>query len=257
MRKFIGVFRMDIHRALRSPLFYLTIIAFTLVQLAGVWQEITLIGESNVLYLYYAGNFPTASLMFAALPFATAFCTEWRCHFTPYAMKRSSVYAYAWSKMASATLAGGLAVVLGYVLFFGILALRFPLMTPGSNIYDVLVRSSPYGSLLQNGQTLLFFAAILLCHALSAMIFAGVTVTISGFIPNLFVALAAPMLFYYVNLNAIPNDWINLLSVLDIFGTKFGGMTLTMLYQIAYTTGTLAIFGWIFFVGIQRRLRHG
>lgn len=248
---------MDMVRGLRSPMLYLTALAVAILQWAGVWQEMALDPRADVFSLYCIQGMETTAISLAALPFATAFCVEWRHRYARYAIQRSSIGAYSWSKLLTASALGGAAVALGYAAFYGALALRLPLADAGSSAYAAFSQRAPFGRLLRDGRRVAFFAALfLLDHALVAAIGAAVAVAVSGAMPNLFVALSAPIVYSYINVNAFSsNKYLSLIAVFDgLRGESFGGALPTLAYRLGYAAATVALLGSLFRVLVQRRV---
>ena len=107
MNPFFRALRMDLTRGLKAPTFYLTILAVALLQMLGAWQELRITPNVDVFSIYCIQTLNTTSVAVAALPFAVAFCLKWRYRFTYYAIQRSCITAYSWSKMITAAILGG------------------------------------------------------------------------------------------------------------------------------------------------------
>lgn len=260
MRRFFSVFRMDMIRGSKSWLFYQTIFLVAGIQLLGVWQEIRIVPNPDVFSLYCIQTMTTTSVAVGALPNATSFCQEWRHRFTSYAVQRSCLSAYSWSKLITSAILGGTAVALGYFLFYGTLMIFFPLVDVAQSSFITFSQRAPFGALLRTKHPILFFFALFFTdHALIAAISASIATTVSGAIPNLFVVLSCPILYDYVNINVFAyNKWFSLIGVFDgLRGSSYGTAVTTLFYRLGYTVAMIALLGFAFQWLVGRRLVHG
>lgn len=256
-RGLAGALRVDLFRGISSPFLFLSIIAITVVQLSGVFNEIQLTGETNVLYLYRRHKLDLISLFLAAMPYSTAYCTEYRSRFARYSIQRSSAFDYAWAKMISSSLLGCLATFLGVSLFLFTLALRFPLMDKTDSMYEVFSDIGPYGSLLKGSHPGLYFLFMAANRSLMASVLAAIATASSAFIPNLFVVLSSPIISYYFVMHALPMGLWNPYDVYRAINIGVGGPLTSMLYAIFFAMAWIYLLGWIFYWGVKRRIENG
>lgn len=254
-----GALRSDLYRCLSSPLFALSVIMIAASQLLGSLSEMRIFSRMDVLYYYSAQEFDIAPILLAAMPFSAAFCMDYKNRFVRYSAQRSSIKAYAWSKTAVCALSGGLAVMLGMTLFFAIMRLRFPLIDPSSSIFESRVTYMPFGPLLGTRFPWTYFAMLVIMQSLGAMIYSSVAMAVSGWAPNLFVALSSPILFYYLLVNGVPQAiWhFNPLYIYHNMTVDVGGIGKTIAFALIYMLSSVAILGTLFEIGMRRRLLNG
>ncbi|MDO4546870.1 MAG: hypothetical protein Q4D04_02095 [Clostridia bacterium] len=254
MSSFLCAFRMDLRRAFASPLTYISVFAITAILILGVWQEASMSSRSSVLYLFHAEEFSDIEIVIGAAPFATAFCGEWRSRFTYYAAKRSSLNGYIWSKFVVASIAAGIVVTLGYAMFIAVLALKYPISAPGS-IFDAYAGSAAFGDLLNQGKDELFLCTLVMRRVLLGMLCAAVAITVTAYIPNKFVALSSPLIFYYFVINAIPIRTLNPIFVLSEFGVRLETEIGTSIHAPVYALIWMFALGLMFWRGVKRRVQ--
>lgn len=217
----------------------------------------------DVLYLYrvaHVQGFSMLSMIFATLPYATSFCTDWNNQFIRSTVIRTNIKSYGISKVFASALAGGSAVALGEILFILLLRLYLPLVNRESPMFENAVSDSAYGSLLSEGNFTAYFAAKILINFFAAAFFAVLALGISTYLTNIFVTFASPILSYYffIKLTSIIGlpDWFNLKHVL--FGTfPIGKPIFSLLYSAFFVTLLCILMGILIVHQIQRRLEHG
>jgi len=256
MKKWIHALRMDMFRCFCSPPIYLAVLASAAVMLTGVMQTILLFSDLNVLYLVVGQEFSVIPFVLCALPFATTFCADYRNRFIWYSVQRSSVPGYAWGKITCTAVCSGIAAALGIALFIAVLTARFPLIGYDS-AFEARSSIAPYGELLLGSHPIAYFLCKLLCEAMFAAILATAALTISCFIPNIFVALVSPIICFYAAINAAPYGWLSPYRLFITTSVDMGGPARSMLYTFAYTVCCIGILGAIFLIRLKRRVEHG
>lgn len=154
MTGFLGNLRVDFRRAYFSFGFLVAVVGMCAALFLGISTEgyvINTVPNEEVLYFYmvaHAKGFSELSLIFAALPYATSFCTDWNSQFICSTLIRSDLKSYSVSKVFTCALAGGSAVVLGEGLFIFLLSLYFSLVNPQDPSFASLTAGDLFGSLL-------------------------------------------------------------------------------------------------------------
>lgn len=252
MKKFVQAMRMDLCRALRSPLFYGTVLL-----LWGVWSvdQVQELLAPNIPVLYYF-HWRSSGALLAALPFATSFCEDYRNRFLWYSIQRTNIRAYTWSKVFSSMLYTFLANMFAISGFVGILLLRSPLLGTSENIASY-VSIAPYDMLLCGRFPILYFLCIAICESLFMGLLSTLALTISGMIPDYFVTLAAPIVCYYGMINTVKEGIFSPYRIFMTHSIDMGGVVNSLLYAIGYTIIGIMIMGAIFFRIVKRRVSHG
>lgn len=153
MKQLFGNLRIDFRRAYFSFGFLLAAAGMSVALFFSAGTEGRMIKESygDVLYLYrvaHVQGFSMLSMIFATLPYATSFCTDWNNQFIRSTVIRTNIKSYGISKVFASALAGGSAVALGEILFILLLRLYLPLVNRESPMFENAVSDSAYGSLL-------------------------------------------------------------------------------------------------------------
>lgn len=252
MKKFVQAMRMDLCRALRSPLFYGTILL-----LWGVWSvdQVQELLAPNIPVLYYF-HWRSSGALLAALPFATSFCEDYRNRFLWYSIQRTNIRAYTWSKVFSSMLYTFLANMFAISGFVGILLLRSPLLGTSENIASY-ASIAPYGMLLCGRFPILYFLCIAICESLFMGLLSTLALTISGMIPDYFVTLAAPIVCYYGMINMVKEGIFSPYRIFMTHSIDMGGVANSLLYAIGYAIIGTMVMGAIFFRIVKRRVSHG
>lgn len=153
--------------------------------------------ESVVYYYLYSVSFGGVysiyfSAMLAGFPFATGYVDELGMY--PYIVHRTGVIRYCFTKMTTAALSGGMALVLGRLLFVGILLLKLPFTTPAAVLeYQWM----PFGALLVSYGGAQFLSVSLLLSFLTGVLWGSAAMCISAFIPNVFAATVSPFVISF------------------------------------------------------------
>lgn len=133
--------------------------------------------------------------IFAALPHASSYCMEENDQFVAYKMARSGKKPYSSAKTLMTSVGGGLATLLGTLLFTIALSTYLPLTTPQ---YIVESQILPFGSLLSQNGGVPFLLIMTYLITLSGALWAEAGLWISAYLPNPYVSLCFPMLFKFL-----------------------------------------------------------
>ncbi len=246
----------DARRAFGFALVTAILIA-TCQYVISVFFEIT--GSSyNSLLLFEVGrnfnHYAWVMPMLAALPFAAAFCVDWKSRSAILQMVRIAPRAYIRSKLLLASLTGGIVYVTSTLLFFGLTSIRGTI-----DRYQDLFTASGMWEMLFTGGIFAYMLGIAYLQFIAGAFFALSGLTFSSFFPNAYLTLCFPMLiarlgYGVMSIELLP-DWANI-GMLALGATSLGFWP-----SIAAGTG---IFGGLsviccalFCIGVRRRLEHG
>ena len=264
MKRFLGNVRVDLRRAFFSFGFILAVVGMCVALFSGASTEGRSIKDgTDVLYLYMVAHgqgFSTLSMIFATMPFATSFCTDWNNQFIRPTVIRTNIKSYGISKVFTTALAGGSAVALGEVLFILLLRLYVPLVDRQGHMLAGAGSDSVYGSLLSSGNFAAYFASQILIVFFGAAFFAVLALWISTYLTNVFVTLASPVLSFYFITDftrefGLP-AWLNIRFALA--GRFYNGQPVFSLMNLIFSCSFLCILmGMAIVRQIKRRLEHG
>lgn len=133
--------------------------------------------------------------IFAAIPYASSYCMEENDQFVAYKIVRSGKKPYSSAKTLMTSVGGGLATLLGALLFVIALSTYLPLTTPQ---YILESQVLPFGYLLSQNSGVPFLLVVTYLVTLSGALWAEAGLWISAYLPNPYVSLCFPMLFKFL-----------------------------------------------------------
>jgi len=188
----------DLRRLIGSFRFAIAVIGLSGVTLLTLWDELqyTVPGETSITYIrllidYW--NFNMVYLLFAAIPSATVFCTDWENRYIRFSVLRSSKRIYAASKAMACFFSAFLVVALSEWLNIFLLSFWYP-VTNGPSEMDFGV----YQVLADQNLVPLYFGIEILFKSLCAGFLCVFALWVSTKVTNVFITLAAPLLLFYV-----------------------------------------------------------
>jgi hypothetical protein len=259
--------RADFSRAMARG-FWAAGLGMYLLLLAGMWDVAHIGAAEDILSLndVYMNTTGMRYIPFVlcAVPMAYTFCEDWDNQFVRSAVIRASVGRYAAARTAVTALAGGGAIVLGYVLYWITLTIMGYPVFAGRDFSTMagMADNPVFGWMLRDG----YHALLLFCQALTYgagfAMFAVFALWISTRVPNPFVVTAAPVLLIIVlnficYLFRIPH-WYSFEGI--FFHLMLPGalpawaMTAIPILISAILCGLM---GSLFADGVKRRLHHG
>ncbi|MCB8818088.1 hypothetical protein [Desulfosporosinus shakirovi] len=265
MKKLFGNIRIDFCRAFFSVSLLLAAVGMCAALFSSISTEVSSLahGEKlDVLYLFRVAGmqgFSLLSVIFATLPYSTSFCTDWSNQFIRSSVIRTNINSYSISKVFTCAFAGGSAVAIGEILFMLILHMKLPLVDSESHMFANAVSAPIYGSLLSDGNYIVYFAAQIVIVFFASAFFAVLALCISTYLPNVFVTMASPVLFFYFfiripQLMGLSTLWFHK----ALFGTFYPGRPyLSLLYSIFICSLLCVLMGILIVRQIKRRLEHG
>jgi hypothetical protein len=186
----------DLERALFSYGFLIAV-CITFVSLYYGAGE-TYDAFSTVVYHFnYAVRFGDAQnvIIFATtFAFAAGFCADRNSGMIRFIIGRSNQRRYALSKCLSCSLAGGLSVMLGALLFLVFLLSQGMALLPSAAELNMHYSWQAFGRLLLGPAPWVYFVCIFFVLFLQGMFWASIGLLASGFLPNRYVAYTTPFL---------------------------------------------------------------
>lgn len=252
-----GVFSLRFFATLPLPLlFYLISGGDELLQLWNSTHEDVL---HFAVFLSDVGSFSMMLILAACFPYAASYCDDLNHQYLRCQLLRCGRRNYCAAKILAGAITGGTVTAGGLVLFLLVLRLHFPLVIPGSGLYDsaVMAKNTQYfGELLAEGNHLGFFGVMVLACGLFGAVWGAAGVAISGLLPNPFVAMFAPFLLEKFLL-MLPVPSILIPRIILRGGFNLGGWRQSVLFSLGITAIYIALCWLIFSACVERRLRNG
>lgn len=179
-------------KLIHSPAFYLSPLAAFVVSLYGMcfgvhkFADIVTDIDNLISFEFYRKMF----VLFAALPFASNFASEWNSKIVVNCVTRKNVVSYAWVNAAVCFLSAFAAI------FFGIMLCVLARMPFKPLFVDNPV--PPYGVLSENGLPMLSAVLIVFVYSTSCAMWAVMGLAASAFFPSKYIAICAPFVFSYI-----------------------------------------------------------
>jgi hypothetical protein len=159
-----------------------------------------------VMVAQWWGLFALLPPLLATLPFSDTLGRDRASGFLRLVLARSTYRSYFLAKLTAGCLAGGLAVSLSVLFFFGYTNLAFPrginLDEYESRLVTTLEFLGPFGSLYHNTPDLYILGLVLLCF-LGGAVYALFGLSISSVTNNRYLALSTPFLVYFIGHAAV------------------------------------------------------
>ncbi|MDC3424449.1 hypothetical protein NC797_07995 [Aquibacillus sp. 3ASR75-11] len=252
-------FTMSSLQVFSSPAFYLSIIGVTGLSFISIWERISA-SEVGLTVSYSLDIFVGLTMLkklvvlFAALPYAASFCSDWKFQYIKPVVIRTGLNKYVWSKVFTCFLSGFLTVFIGLIIFITILAFKMPLIS-----YENLDTSifPPFGPLALD-LPILYLLAKIFVFSLAAALWTVVGLTISAFIPIHFVAVAAPVIASYIleELTMSLPKWLNLYLLTRSANVIQQGALVSFTYFIFIFILFSVLAGMLFSYQVRRRIRN-
>lgn len=254
-------FIMSTKQVFSSTVFYLSIIAVTALSFLSVWSDLTeTVGKGgSVVYFFelFLGLslFKKLVVLFAALPYVSSFCSDWKYQYIKPVVIRTGVKKYIWSKIFTCFLIGLLTVFCGLLLFFFILSLKMPIF-PSEHIESIT--GPPFSPLIDRNFPILYLILKGFIFSMAAALWAVVGLTVSAFIPSHFVAIATPVIASYVleEFTSIFPKWLNLYLLTRSANVLNQGPFVSFLYFCTIFLLFAALAGFLFDYQVRRRIRN-
>ena len=190
----------ELSRAFKSPKFFLTIGAVSLLLLMTFIMTYTHIPEKSYVdhwyYIYLQSYYTYLIPLLVCLPFADSLVLDRKEGFIRAILARSKYGAYAWAKVISNGLAGALAVSLPLALSYVLLSIsnKNPLNNPALNVFYMRPQEGFLGMLFREHPDM-FFLVIIAAVIVMGFLWATLGLSVSLVIKNRYVAIGFPFLF--------------------------------------------------------------
>lgn len=266
MSGFFRILKIEVRRGVLSLRFLATLpLPLLFYLLSGGDELLQLWDSTHVDVLHFAvflsdvGSFSMMLILAACLPYAASYCDDLNHQYIRCQLLRCGKRNYYAAKIMTGAITGGLVAAGGLVLFLLVLWLHFPLVIPGSGLYDsaVMAKSTQYfGELLAEGNHFGYFGVMILACGLFGAIWGAVGIAISGLLPNPFVAMFAPFLLErFLLMLPVPSIIVPRTILHGNF--NLGGWRQSILFSLGITVIFIALCWLIFSTCAERRLRHG
>lgn len=251
---------MSFMQVFSSPVFYLSIIGVTVLSFISIWERIST-SEAGITVFYCLDIFIGLTMLkklvvlFAALPYVSSFCSDWKCQYIKPVVIRTGIKKYVWSKIITCFVSGFLTVFIGLILFITLLSFKVP-MFPSGNLDQVL--HPPFGPLAVGDFPILFLLAQCFVFSMAAALWTVVGLAVSAFIPIHFVAIAAPVIASYVleEMTTLLPSWLNLYYLTRSADVIHQGPLISFAYFCFIFILISVLAGLLFDYQVKRRLRN-
>lgn len=261
MKVFINTLYCELKRTLFSPLFIFSVFGYIAVTLLTLFDEGSDFqpGITSIMYIYMIIrylDFHVLYILFAGIPSTLLFCMDWEHQFIRFFVIRSTKRYYIISKIAVCFFTAISVVLLSNIILLLILRIQYPLF---NSLSDVLPNG--YSTLPDSRGVVSYLLIKILCEAACAGFLSVTSMWLSTIIINSFVALAAPMIVYYIVSTA--SYFFHIPASLHIASLSNGLVEInqTPLLSLLYTLFIFAIptatSGYFFAKNCVRRIQNG
>jgi hypothetical protein len=253
------VFVMGFLQLFSSPWLYVAAAGLCGLCFVSIWQYYIEAKETSILYLFelFLGlsMFKKLAVLFAAVPFAAVFCSDWNCQYIKPVVIRSGIKKYAWSRITLCFLSAFITVFIGLILFFILLSLKMPLFLESD--MDNLI-SEPFASIAYGVMPVMYILAEAAVFSMAAALWSVVGMTVSAYIPNRFVALASPVIACYLleELTAYLPNFLNIYYLTRSANVIRQGAALSFSYFCFVFVGLSLLSGLLFSRQVRRRIQN-
>lgn len=194
------VLKAELSRAFKSPKFFLTLGAVSLLLLMTFIMTYRHIpGKSYIdhwYYIYLQSYYTYLIPLLVCLPFADSMVLDRKEGFIRAILSHSKYGAYAWAKVFANGLAGALAVSLPLALSYVLLSIsnKNPLNNPALNVFYMRPQEGFLGLLFREHPDT-FFLVIIAAVIVMGFLWATLGLSVSLVIKNRYVAMGFPFLF--------------------------------------------------------------
>ncbi|WP_062107424.1 hypothetical protein [Bacillus niameyensis] len=252
MKLFYCLFTVNLRQSILSVRFLLCALSVTILIIFGVWSWIA--NSSDVIYLLGLGGgvFVIITGILPLFPFATTFASDWSNRASNFWIVRAGIGNYAISKVLASALSGFFVTALGMLIFILIMRIKLPLFTdiPGGGAYIPLLEAE---------KPILYLVFYITHISLTSALFAVVALWVSAYLPNKFVAVAAPIVLYFIS-HRFTTGWEippYLRAIAIVEQTYDAGSPLrSLLLKLGIVAGLCLLLGLTTVLQIKRRVEH-
>ncbi|MDR1882323.1 MAG: hypothetical protein LBR26_06020 [Prevotella sp.] len=256
----VGLIRMAVFQTLHSSLPFVVMIGiaglcfFSLLDHmpdVGSWPQTTSVAIMLDLLIGLAA-FKKFLIIFAAIPCAAGFCTDWNSRYIRFVIIRSDSRKYIWTKLVACAVVTFLVVFIGMSIFVIAAGVKIPLF-----FEDMTETHLPFASFATGIFPFAYVLAMITVFALFCSFNTTLGLMVSAFIPNRYVAVIAPMIcaYFLEELTARFPAWLSFYALshaVDVIG-QGGGISL--LYYISFYCVMVFMVGLVFSRQVKRRIR--
>lgn len=214
--------------------------------------------ESDVLYILGVSILGGGGVLFiivGVLPlfsYATSFADEWEQRATSFWIIRAGVNRYTIAKLLVVGLSVFLVTALGILIFVLFLLIKQPFFTSSST-------GGAYEVLLLTERPILYLLFFTIHISLSSVLLAVISLWVSSYIPNKFVAIAAPLVIYFVihrftTQLDIP-EYLKAVVIVEGFYNA-GTPATSLLFKFGTVTILCMVLGIATVLQMHRRIKH-
>ena len=253
----------DFRRLFQSPRFWTSWAAVVLFVWVNVLPEAR--SADYEVSLYYLvngrggmGAFFDALITISVFPFALSYREDVKNNYIHGLKIRSGGTALGWSHVIATAAGAFLIVFLGYVVGFGIFAVRCPLLMEYerealAQSVSVIGEAGQYTAFIAAGDPILYFTSTFATEAMGYAFMAVFALMISAKIKNAFLVMSAPLALYYGStliclLAKLPGifRWYYIQSHGGYFASTCANPTQTVVLSLVYFVCLICIEGLVF-----------
>ena len=181
----------------------LTGIGIFFINFLNLWDEMQLhptYMSSSVLYFWVnrhgLGGITILIFLLCSIPYGIQFCVEKGNGSWKYFLIREKFSQYLISKILVTVITALLASLIGYLLLFIVLALKYPLFPTDQVIFEQMIEGLPFEQLaLQNRP--IFFVLNIIPEVMMIAFMSTLSLVAGTWTENKYVVIATPMIVYY------------------------------------------------------------
>jgi hypothetical protein len=256
------MFRQDMRRILRSPVFYFSILVVEICIVAGAWEDLSEIND--FVFLGTMGWFASGSSMIcyaipllAGLAVSDSYCIERKDGYHYSVMSRGSKLRYCISKIVTANLSGMMMMAAAEILFVVVcfVVRRGDLVLSTDLISKSFFENTWHAVFFEKGCPIMAWVSWMLSYCVAASIFPGISLCVSLVIRNRYVVMAAPFVLEEIEgtlLVALHKYNCTFSQLLPGHpGTPYDGWLIRIAVVVSFWMAEILLFVW----GIMRETR--
>lgn len=252
--------RVNLTNVVTAPNFWISVLLLFGVLFAEItegafswpWRVTNLSGIGDAYYFNIAlhfGYYIYAAPLACAFAASGAFVSDSEAGFYRLRLMKSGRKEYQYGLFLGTTIGGGLALMVGVLLFAGACALIYPPNIPATNV-AALDAWLPVLSGQTGNWNYMIVSALL--AFMFGMVWSGVGLTISIFSPNRYVSYLAPFIICFCSVLALPTELHPLEMLVQMNWVSFTFLKLIAYQAILY----IVVMAWFRYV-FERRIIHG
>lgn len=253
--------RMHFDRLFRTKRFYVAVLCVCGLSILSLLGEIQAFSKASVYYFILSrhgiGAFFIAMSVISVFPYALNYSIDVESRYEYGIFSRCKRRNYCWANILVTACSAFLTVLLGYLLLYLLLRLRYPLLLPEEEeqllLYAQQDGLTPYEQLLTGRMPFLYFLSVFTTEAMGYAFLACVTLTVSAKVKNAFILLSVPLMVYFgcqylTNILRLPwiFRWDNIMSHGGYFALLSNNPGIVLTEVILYFSALIVICGFIF-----------